>query len=149
MNTKEHFPAGDMVLPWASLACGAKNAIGIDPDNLILNSLWLELYSATQLAETYGKIWHSIVWIRTKTATKKRVAATLNRIAFSINQHLEGAIELFNEFCDSQAEAGIDPAQMPPEFFELKRNIYLAQKGLKEFHREEIESCQLHFWEDI
>jgi hypothetical protein len=146
---KEHFPAGSMILPWASLACGAENAKAIDPNNLILNSMWLELYSASQLAETYGKIWHGIIWIRSKNATKRRVAATLNRLAFSINEHLEGAIELFNEFCDSQAAAGISPEAMPKEFWDLKVNIYMAQKGLKEFHGSEIESRQLHLWEEL
>jgi hypothetical protein len=149
MKEKEKFPAGSMIVPWASLSRAAEKAKAINPNDLILESLWIELYSAAALAETYGKIWHSIIWIRTKTATKRRVAATLNRLAFSISEHLEGALELYNEFCDSQAEKGIAPDTMPREFWELRTSLTLAQKGLKEFHGLEIQSCQLHLWEEI
>lgn len=137
-----------MITTWASLAVAEKQIqeIGINQDPLI-TSIFLELTTAVALAEAYSKIWNSIYWQTSRKATKERVSNTLNRIAFSINTHTLNAMTLFNEYCDLMATENLLENPYFPQWKKLHTSLYLAHRGLKEWHSHQINSQQLHLWE--
>jgi hypothetical protein len=147
MRSKHHYPAGDMTIAGAYLSVAHKIARSIAPDHPCIVSIQKELFEATELAETYGQIWHSIVWIKSSTRTKKRIAETLNRIAFRINEHLENAIESFNAFCDSRQGKIEDGTLLFERFRQLKIRLSDAKENLERYHGREISSCQLPLFE--
>jgi hypothetical protein len=136
-----------MTVASASLFVAYKIARSIAPDHPCIISIQKELFEATELAETYYQIWHSIVWIKSSTRTKKRVAGTLNRIVFRINEHLENAIEAFNAFCDSRNGKIEEGTLFFERFKQLKIRLSNARENLQRYHGREISSCQLHLFE--
>ena len=71
-----------MVCIWASLATASDKLKG-EADE-VAASLFLELTTAAALAKAYDQIWHSIHWNKARATTKKRVRATLGKLAYSI-----------------------------------------------------------------
>ncbi len=136
-----------MTIAGASLSVAHKIARSIAPDHPCIISLQKELFEATKLTEAYYRIWHSIIWVKSSTRTKKRVAGTLNRIAFRINEHLENAIESFDAFCDERQEKIEDETLLFEIFKQLKVRLSNARENLQRYHGREIASCQLHLFE--
>jgi TnpA family transposase len=63
----------------ASLSVAYKIARSIAFDHPCIISLQKELFFCYKIAKIYDEFWHSIIWMRSSTPTKKRLAATLNR----------------------------------------------------------------------
>jgi hypothetical protein len=100
----------------------------------------LELTLFISYAEAYGKVFNSIFWNGSNTATKNRVKAKLNRLAFDAVSSFIDATNLFNEYCSEMDKQQI----IPPRWAEsVTPNLNTAMEYLKKYHGHQINSIQL------
>ncbi len=127
------YPAGDLILAWASLSLIAKKLKQQTASNITLASLHLEFEAASATAKAYSEIWHSIYSKRANQQTKNRVASTLKTLAQQTYDHFLAAIDLFNQFCDEMDALG---PHVTTEWLEIRQRISLARDGLLLHHYE-------------
>jgi hypothetical protein len=112
----------------------------IPSNHELLVSMKLELTLFISYAEAYGKVFNSIFWNGSNTATKNRVKAKLNRLAFDAVSSFIDATNLFNEYCSEMDKQQI----IPPRWAEsVTPNLNTAMEYLKKYHGHQINSIQL------
>lgn len=65
------------------------------------------------------------------------MAATLNRIAFAIADHVEEAMRLWDEYCDEVGEETLNQTA-PTGLREFMTSVHLANNELNANYREQI-----------
>ena len=126
-----------MLIPKCVIHCLLEQ---IPSDHELLVSMKLELTLFVSSAETYDKVFNSIFWNGSNTATKNRVKAKLNRLAFDAVTSFVDAANLFNEYCDEMERKQI----APPRWAEsVTPNLNTAMEYLEKYHGHQINSIQL------
>lgn len=118
----------------------------IPSNHELLISMKLELTLFVSYAEAYHKVSDSIWWNSSNNATKKRVKAKLNKLAFDAMTSFVDAANLFNEYCDEMEKKQI----APPRWAEsVTPNLNTAMEYLEEHHRHQINSIQLSLFNQL
>lgn len=94
-----------MVIACSQLHCAAN----LIPGNheLLINAKQ-HLTTASKLAEAYDNTWHSIIWIKSKTAVKRRVSNQLNHIAFDAYSHFLKASDCLSQYAELMNKFGVN-----------------------------------------
>jgi hypothetical protein len=88
------------------------------------------LLTASRLGKEYEKTWHSIIWIKSRAATKRRVSEQLNHLAFDCYSHFLDATEYLNEYAQLMNEIRVSEPWWWP-------TLWAKLEGIDEmFHRE-------------
>lgn len=128
----------------SSLACARTVLKELHYQSSLLATLRERVSEGVELANRYYQTWHSIFWNGANAATKRRVTAVLDRIAWKVADLIYDALALFDRFCDEQERLG---TPVTPQVFELRRLLAAAEAGLRRYHRHEIRAKQLELFE--
>lgn len=126
-----------MLIPQCVVHCLVER---IPSNHELLVSMKLELTLFISYAEAYGKVFNSIFWNGSNAATKNRVKAKLNKLAFDAVTSFVDATNLFNEYCNEMDQQQI----VPPRWAEsVSPSLNTAMEYLEKHHRHQINSIQL------
>ncbi len=126
-----------MLIPQCVIHCLLEK---IPSNHELLISMKLELTLFVSYAEAYSKVFNSIFWNGSNTATKNRVRAKLNRLAFDAVTSFLDAANLFDEYCSEMEKKQI----APPRWAEsVTPSLNTAMEYLEKHHRHQINSIQL------
>lgn len=126
-----------MLIPQCVIHCLIEK---IPSNHELLISMKLELTLFISYAEAYGKVFNSIFWNSSNNATKKRVKAKLNRLAFDAVTSFVDAANLFNEYCDEMEKKQITPPRWAES---VTPTLNTVMEYLEKYNKHEINSIQL------
>ena len=126
-----------MLIPQCVIHCLIEK---IPSNHELLISMKLELTLFISYAEAYGKVFNSIFWNGSNTATKNRVKAKLNRLAFDAVTSFVDAANLFNEYCDEMEKKQITPPRWAES---VTPTLNTVMEYLEKYNKHEINSIQL------
>lgn len=126
-----------MLIPKCEIHCLVER---IPSNHELLVSMKLELTLFTSYADAYHKVANSIYWNDSNAATKSRIRAKLNRLAYDAMDSFWEAVKLFNQYCDE-----MDTKQIPPPQWTIAVAPLLnsALRYLEKYHNHQINSIQL------
>jgi hypothetical protein len=99
-----------------------------------------KLYKSSALGEEYYKTWHSIIWIASRSSTKRRVKERLNNIAFDAYSYFIEATECLDKYAVLMNKQKIPQAYW---WVELGSRLESINESFYEEHSHEINSRQL------
>lgn len=126
-----------MLIPQCVIHCLLEK---IPSNHELLISMKLELTLFVSYADAYHKVSDSIWWNSSNTATKNRVKAKLNRLAFDAVTSFVDAANLFNEYCDEMEKNQITPPRWAES---VTPNLNTVMEYLEKYNGHEINSIQL------
>ncbi|WP_193200702.1 hypothetical protein [Nostoc sp. MG11] len=103
-----------------------------------------EITIAVKCAREYELTWHSIIWIRSNTRTKRRIREQLNHLAFDCYTHLLEVVDYLNQYADLMNEQSYRPAKW---WDEVSCSLYLAYISINRENKREISARQLRLFE--
>ncbi len=128
------------------MSCALDKLLSLNLEDQSLDLAKQNLSDAICLMDQYYRTWHSIIWVRSDTKTKKRTSEKLNNLAFDAYDHFSKATENLNKYIDRQIEKeqkGEFVAPPSQAWSEMNVSLSVAHDCFHREHKSQIFAKQL------
>ncbi|MCP6763253.1 MAG: hypothetical protein NHB32_31755 [Fischerella sp. CENA71] len=130
------------------MSCALTKLVFLEDSEPVLENCREHLSKAVFLMDAYDKTWHSIIWIRSNSATKKRTQQRLDELAFDAFQHFRQATENLNLYVDVLEERHTNGQEVliPQWWDDMLLSLLTADSIFRQENKHQIIGKQLRLF---